>query len=104
MLALNQIADALPTSEQPLIKQIYTYKGGKLIGIGLRGGVGLPEQLTLLQTKIIMVTGEIDLTTATHSYRLERFDTFDIPVNVTHTILGVYDAIFLLLVRKKLKA
>lgn len=104
MLALNQIAEALPTSEQPLKKQIYTYKGGELLGVGLRRGVGLPEQVTRTQTKIIVVTGEIDVTTATHSYRLERFDTFDIPENEAYTIYGVFDAIFLILIRKKLKS
>lgn len=104
MLALNQIEEALATSEEPLVKQIYNRAGKQLLGVGLRKGVELREQVAPVQTKIMMIKGEIDLNTATHSYRLERFDTFDIPIEVVHTIVGVYDAIFLILRRHKQEA
>jgi len=99
MLALNQIAEALATSNEPLVKQIYNRAGKKLLGIGLRSGVELPEQVAPAQTKVIVIKGEIDVNMATQSFRLERFDSFDMPLNVAHTIVGVYDAIFLLLLR-----
>jgi len=48
----------------------------------------------------MVIKGEIDFNTATSSYRLERFDSFDIPSETKHSIMGVFDAIFLLLLRK----
>jgi hypothetical protein len=84
-------------SDEPLIKQIYDKAGKKLLAIGLRRGVELPEHMALSKAKLMVVQGEIDFNTATQSYRLERFDSFDIPAEVAHTIVGVIDAIFLLL-------
>lgn len=101
MLVLNQIESALVTSEQPVIEQIYDLASKKLLVIGLRNGLALAEQWYDGQAKVMVVKGEIDLNTATHSYRLERFDTFDIPANMLHTIVGMYDAIFLLLIREQ---
>ena len=87
-------------AKKPLIKQIYDKAGKTLFVIGLRRGVELPENLTNSKAKIMVVQGEIDFNTATSSYRLERFDSFDIPPDVKHSVVGVFDAIFLLLLRK----
>ncbi len=100
MLILNEIADVLASSDQPLVKQIYDKAGKKLLAIGLRHGVELPAHSTSTKAKLMVVQGEIDLNTNTNSFRLERFDSFDIPTNVKHSVVGVFDAIFLLLVGK----
>jgi quercetin dioxygenase-like cupin family protein len=101
MPVLNQISEALANSEQPLVKQIYDKAGKKLLAIGLRSGVALPEHIASGKAKLMVVQGEIDFNTETHSYRLERFDSFDIPEDVKHSVVGVFDAIFLLLLRDK---
>ncbi|MDA9056561.1 hypothetical protein N9K49_01780 [Flavobacteriaceae bacterium] len=100
MLVINEISESLSESKKPLIKQIYDKAGKTLFVIGLRRGVELPENLTNSKAKIMVVQGEIDFNTATSSYRLERFDSFDIPPDVKHSVVGVFDAIFLLLLRK----
>ncbi|MDB9954051.1 hypothetical protein OAD49_00635 [Flavobacteriaceae bacterium] len=100
MLVINEISESLSESKKPLIKQIYDKAGKTLFVIGLRRGVELPENLTNSKAKIMVVQGEIDFNTATSSYRLERFDSFDIPPEVKHSVVGVFDAIFLLLLRK----
>jgi len=92
MLVLNEISESLSKSKKPLIKKFYV--------IGLRSGVELPENLTTSKGKIMVIQGEIDFNTATSSYRLERFDSFDIPQGVQHSVVGVFDAIFLLLLKK----
>ena len=100
MLVLNEISEALSKSEEPLIKQIYDKEGEKLLVIGLRSNIELPEYKTSWKGKLMVVQGEIDLNTPTHSYRLERFDSFDIPVDVKYSVVGIFDAIFLLLLGK----
>ena len=103
MLVLNKISESLSKSKKPLIKEIYDKAGKKLLVIGLRSGVELPENLAHSKAKIMVIQGEIDFNTATSSYRLERFDSFDIPQDVQHSVVGVFDAIFLLLLRKPKK-
>ncbi|PPK96516.1 hypothetical protein LY01_00337 [Nonlabens xylanidelens] len=97
MLILNEMSEALASSKEPLIKQIYEKAGKKLLAIGLRRGVELPEHIAQEKAKLMVVQGEIDFNTATHSYRLERFDSFDIPKDIKHSVVGVFDAVFLLL-------
>ncbi|MFT5751698.1 MAG: quercetin dioxygenase-like cupin family protein [Flavobacteriales bacterium] len=97
MLVINEVADALSKSDTPIIKPIYDRAGNRLLVIGLRSGVTFPEHLAPSQAKLMVVQGEIDFKTATNTYRFERFDSFDIPMDVKHSVLGVFDAIFLLL-------
>ena len=100
MLVLNEISESLSKSKKPLIKKFYDKADKKLLVIGLRSGVELPENLTTSKGKIMVIQGEIDFNTATSSYRLERFDSFDIPQGVQHSVVGVFDDIFLLLLKK----
>ena len=100
MQVINEISESLSKSKKPLIKQIYDKAGKTLFVIGLRRGVELSENLTTSKAKIMVIQGEIDFNTATSSYRLERFDSFDIPSETKHAIMGFFDAIFLLLLRK----
>ena len=104
MIELNDMAEAITFSNEPLIKQIYDKSGKKLLAIGLRHGVTLPEDVARAKAKLMVVQGEIDVNTATHSFRLERFDSFDIPKDVKHTIVGVFDAVFLLLLGRPQEA
>jgi hypothetical protein len=97
MLIINKIAEGLSKSDVPIIKQVYDKAGCKLLAIGLRSGVTFPEHLAPSKAKLIVVQGEIDFKTATDIYRFERFDSFDIPLHVKHSVVGIYDAIFLLL-------
>ena len=100
MLVLNEISELVSNSEKPLIKQIYDKAGKKLLAIGLRRGVELPAHITLEKAKLMVIQGEIDFNTATDSYRLERFDSFNIPKGVSHSVIGVFDAVFLLLLKQ----
>lgn len=97
MLALNEISEALSKSNAPIIKPVYDKSGNKLLAIGLRSGVTFPEHIAPSKAKLMVVQGEIDFNTETDSYRFERFDSFDIPMQVKHSVVGVFDAIFLLL-------
>lgn len=100
MLVLNHIAETLATSEKPVIEQIYDKEGKKLIAIGLKKGVEFPEHVAPAKAKLMVVQGEVDFNTETRSYRLERFDSFDIPMDIKHAVVGVDDAVFLLLLGK----
>ncbi|MFD1063985.1 hypothetical protein ACFQ1Q_12075 [Winogradskyella litorisediminis] len=100
MILLNEISEALPKSNQPLVKQIYNKAGKKLMAIGLKSGVALADHIAAGKAKLMVVQGEIDFNTETDSYRLERFDSFEIPEDVKHSVVGVFDAIFLLLIKE----
>mgnify|MGYP001571191612 FL=1 len=103
MLVLNDISQALAKSDTPIIEHIYCKDGKKLSAIGLRSGAEFLDFIPSLQGKIMVVQGEIDFNTCTNSYRLECFDSFDIPEGKIQSIVGVFDAIFILLMEEKNK-
>ena len=103
MHVINEISESLSESKKPLIKKLYDKAGKELFVVGLCKGVELKQDFRGSKAKIMVIQGEIDFNTATSSYRLERFDSFDIPLEVKHSIVGVFDAVFLLLLKKSNK-
>ena len=57
MLVLNEISESLSKSKKPLIKKFYDKEGKKLLVIGLRSGIELPENLTTSKAKIMVIQG-----------------------------------------------
>lgn len=100
MEGLNEISQALSNSERPVIKQIYNQEGQKLLAIGLKKGVVFPEHLAPSRAKLMVIQGAIDYKTEVDSFRFESFDAYDIPMEVKHSVVGVTDAIFLILFGK----
>ena len=103
MLVLNDISVALTQSDKPIIRHIYYKDGKKLLAIGLRSGTEFTDYIPLLQGKIMVVQGEIDFNTETNSFRLECFDSFIIPEGKILSIVGVFDAVFILLLEETTK-
>lgn len=100
MEVLNKISQALSTSEKPIIKQIYNQEGEKMLAIGLKTGVVFPEHLAPSRAKLMVIQGEVDYRTAVDTFRFQSFDTYEIPIGVKHSVVGVEDAIFLILFGK----
>tara|TARA_R110001632_G_scaffold72565_1_gene167669 strand:- start:718 stop:1035 length:318 start_codon:yes stop_codon:yes gene_type:complete len=100
MEVLTEISEALSGSDKPIIKQIYSNNGQKMLAIGLKKGITFPEHLAPSKAKILVVQGQIDFIIASDRRRLESFDSYDIPLEVKHSVEGVVDAIFLLLLGK----
>ena len=96
MEVLNEIAAALTTSVKPIIKQIYNQEGQKMLAIGLKKGVVFPEHLAPSRAKLMVIQGEVNYRTATDTFRFQSFDSYEIPMEVKHSVVGIEDAIFLI--------
>ena len=91
------VAEELKTSDRPVIKKLYSKHGTKLLAIGLREGVVLAEHTAPGKAQLMVIKGEIDFNTETESRRYDCFETYDIPLNVKHSVVAIEDAMFLLL-------
>lgn len=100
MEVLTEISEALSGSDKPIIKQIYSNNGQKMLAIGLKKGITFPEHIAPSKAKLMVVQGQIDFVIDTDRKRLECFDSYDIPQEIKHSVEGVVDAIFLLLLGK----
>lgn len=94
---LQEVAQKLQSSDSPVTQEIYNHQGTKLIAIGLKAGVELAEHTAPSKATLIMIQGEVDFNIKDESYRFAPLDTYDIPLKVKHAVVGIEDAIFLLL-------
>lgn len=87
--------------DTPVIQNIYNEQGSKLIAVSMKQGMVLPEHKSLCKANLFVIKGEIDFNTTYESIRLATADSYEIPMDQTHTVAAREDALFLLLMDKK---
>lgn len=98
---LTELAKSLELSDQPVIKKILDENGTKVLAIGLKRGVELKEHVAPCKTKLLVIKGEIDFNTNLESRRYACYESYDIPINLKHSVVAWDDAIFLLFLNTK---
>tara|TARA_R110002072_G_scaffold7503_2_gene40637 strand:+ start:390875 stop:391177 length:303 start_codon:yes stop_codon:yes gene_type:complete len=93
---MTEVAENLKKSNAPVVKEIYNENGTKILAIGLGRGVTLAEHVAPCKAKLLVVQGEIDFNTATESKRFACYESYNIPMDVKHSVVAWDDAIFLL--------
>lgn len=95
-MPFNQLEKESLSTDKPVIKLIYQANQYKLLAIGMKTGVVLPEHTAPSKAKLMVVKGEIDFNTATQSIRLAAPDSLEIPGDIVHSVEAYNDAMFLL--------
>lgn len=98
---MTEVAQSLKTSNRPIIKKILDENGTKIMAIGLGRGVELAEHVAPCKARLLVIKGEIDFNTKTESKRFACYESFDIPMDVKHSVVAWDDAIFLLFLNEK---
>ncbi|MAZ28083.1 MAG: hypothetical protein CL868_13535 [Cytophagaceae bacterium] len=93
---MTELAENLKLSNHPVIKKIHDENGTKIMAIGLKRGVELAEHVAPCKARLLVIKGEIDFNTKTESKRFACYESYDIPMNVKHSVVAWNDAIFLL--------
>ena len=93
---MTEVAEKLKKSNAPVVKEIHNENGTKILAIGLGRGVTLAEHVAPCKAKLLVVQGEIDFNTATESKRFACYESYNIPMDVKHSVVAWDDAIFLL--------
>ncbi len=98
---MTELAKSLKLSDQPVIKKILDENGTKVLAIGLKRGVELKEHVAPCKAKLLVIKGEIDFNTNFESRRYACYESYDIPINLKHSVVAWDDAIFLLFLNTK---
>lgn len=98
---MTELAKSLKLSDQPVIKKILDENGTKVLAIGLKRGVELKEHVAPCKAKLLVIKGEIDFNTNLESRRYACYESYDIPINLKHSVVAWDDAIFLLFLNTK---
>jgi quercetin dioxygenase-like cupin family protein len=93
---ITELAENLKKSRKPVVKKIHDKNGTKVIAIGLARGVELKEHVAPCPARLMVIKGEVDFNTATESRRYGCYESYDIPMNLKHSVVAWDDAIVLL--------
>ncbi len=99
---LSEVIEKLSCNDQPIIKTIYDYNQTKIVAIGLRRGVQLTEHVAPCKATLLVIKGEVDFNTEKESRRYACFESYDIPLNLKHSVMAWDDAIILLFLSQEL--
>ena len=98
---MTEVANKLKLSDSPVVKKIHDENGTKIMAIGLARGVELAEHVAHCKARLLVIKGEIDFNTETESRRYACYESYDIPMNLKHSVVAWDDAIFLLFLNDK---
>jgi len=96
-MTLHDIEQKSLQAETPVLGTIFKADGSKVIAIGMKRGVVLQKHTAPSKAKILVIKGEIDFNTENQSKRLALYESYDIPLELTHSVEAYEDALFLLL-------
>lgn len=97
---IQDIAIALSSSTAPITKAYYENDKTKIIAIGLKKDVVLAKHTAPSKAQILIIQGAVTFRTATFSKSINTYETFEIPLEVVHEVIGDTDSIFLLILSK----
>lgn len=95
---IQEIKKELPESTKPIMKVILKNEKTKIIGVGLKKDVEIAHHKAPSYTKILVIQGAINYISEERNITLKHLDEFDIPLDETHKVIGLDDAIFLLII------
>lgn len=95
---IKDIKSQLEGSDKPIVQSILKKADVKIMAIGLREKVELADHTAPSHAKIIVIQGKINYISKARNIMLSPLDEFDIPLQEVHKVIGIEDAIFLLVI------
>ncbi|MFY0643377.1 MAG: hypothetical protein JXR19_02815 [Bacteroidia bacterium] len=95
---LNDVVSQMELSERPITHLIHKSDSSKIIAIGLKKGVSLNEHKSPGPANIVVIKGAISYKANSKLVELRTYDEFQIPIDEIHSVTGIENAVFLLVV------
>lgn len=88
------------SSERPTIKIFQKGEGYKIIAMGFKKGIILKEHSTPIPAKILVIEGKVNYKEEDKILTLNKYDEYEIPVHITHSVEALENSICLLIQAK----
>ncbi|MES2111449.1 MAG: hypothetical protein V4577_22015 [Bacteroidota bacterium] len=96
-MIIKNIIEQVETSNRPIAKIIKHSGNNKAIAIGLKKGMIWPDHKTSVPAILIVVDGRVTYREGNKAVALDKYDNFDIPVDITHALEAQEDSLCILL-------
>lgn len=84
-------------SDRPKIKILKKGEDYKIIVMGFKKGMILKEHSTPIPAKLLVIEGKVNYKEADKNLIIDKFDEYEIPINVIHAVDALEDSICLLI-------
>lgn len=96
-MIIKNIIEQVETSNRPIAKIIKHSGNNKAVAIALKTGMIWPDHKTPVPAILIVVDGRVTYREGNKAVALDKYDNFDIPVDITHALEAQEDSLCLLL-------
>lgn len=93
---LNKILSDIPTCKNPIIRVIFRNSCTRIAAIGLKKGMKLTDHQLPVNTKIIILEGNIEIDSKIEIVELFKFNEYEIPQKVIHQVRAKEDSLILI--------
>lgn len=86
---MNILEQIILNPEKPSVLPIRKSESINLIAIGLQQNQLLKKHKTAIPTLLTVLKGSIEFRISNSEIRLQQFDTYQIPVDIEHEVIGI---------------
>ncbi|HEY9364162.1 MAG TPA: hypothetical protein VIQ00_12925 [Chitinophagaceae bacterium] len=97
---MNVIETISLNDERPAVLQIKNTDKSQVMAIGLKKNQALKKHTTANPALLLVLKGSVSSEMEDTITQISAFNTFDIPANIFHEVVGVEESIFLLIKEK----
>ncbi len=96
-MIIQDVIKALANATGPIVKVLVKGTAGKVLVLGLKKDMVLKEHQTGVNTRLVVIDGQINYVSRHGTVIMSKFDELDIPVNEPHSVAALEDSICFLI-------
>lgn len=96
-MIISEILGTVRNATHPVAKAFFKGSGFKTLAIAFKKGMVLKDHKTTHQAKLLVIDGKINFIAGAKEVELTKFEEYDIPINVIHSVVAIDDSIILLM-------
>ncbi|MGN6396730.1 MAG: hypothetical protein ACTHMI_14260 [Mucilaginibacter sp.] len=96
-MVIQDVVAELKDSASPIVKILVKGNSAKAIVLGFKRGMTLKEHKTAVNTRLVVIDGQINYISVNGKVTMNKFDDLEIPVNVPHSVEALEDSICFLI-------
>ncbi len=96
-MIIQEIIKMLPSSQTVITRIIRKYDHNRIIAIGLKKGLFLPDHISSVPALLIPIQGKVYFRSEVLSIEVQALEELEIPVNVMHSLEAIEDSVCILI-------
>jgi quercetin dioxygenase-like cupin family protein len=96
-MIISEILGTVKSATHPVAKALFKGNGYKTLAIAFKSGMVLKDHKTTHLAKLLVIEGKINFVIGTKEIELTKFEEFDIPTDIVHSVVAIDDSIILLM-------